>query len=209
MIMTSHQDKRQGHGESTMVRSSQGETSLANRQYQDSFSLLDAMFERMQRDFFGTSLFNALLPTRSGNGEREAPRLPRTQLRDAGDAIEVTAELPGIKPEDVKVELDDDVLTIRGETAVEEETDGERVERYISFLRQLELPEEVDAEQVRASYNNGMLTIRIPKRTHRENVRQIPIDTQSSDQHPTSGQQQGQQQSGEQQKGEQRKGRAA
>jgi HSP20 family protein len=207
--MTSHQDKRQGQGESTMVRSSQGETSLANRQYQDSFSLLDAMFERMQRDFFGTSLFNALLPTRSGNGEREAARLPRTQLRDAGDAIEVTAELPGIKPEDVKVELNDDMLTIRGETAVEEETDGERVERHISFLRQLELPEEVGAEQVRASYNNGMLTIRIPKRTRRENVRQIPIDTQSSEQHQTSGQQQGQQQARQQQSGEQQKERAA
>jgi HSP20 family molecular chaperone IbpA len=178
------EERRQGQGETTMVRSDQGETGLASRQYQDSFSLLDAMFERMQRDFFGTSLFNTLLPTRSGNGNGGggAPRLPRTQVRDTGDAVEVTAELPGIETEDVQIELQDDMLTIRGETTVEEERDGVKVERSVSFLRQLELPDGVDAEQARASYRNGVLSIRFPKRSQRENVRQIPISNEASEQ---------------------------
>jgi len=176
------EERRQGQGETTMVRSDQGETGLASRQYQDSFSLLDAMFERMQRDFFGTSLFNTLLPTRSGNGGGGAPRLPRTQVRDTGDAVEVTAELPGIETEDVQIELQDDMLTIRGETTVEEERDGVKVERSVSFLRQLELPDGVDAEQARASYRNGVLSIRFPKRSQRENVRQIPISNEAVEQ---------------------------
>ena len=176
------EERRQGQGETTMVRSDQGETGLASRQYQDSFSLLDAMFERMQRDFFGTSLFNTLLPTRSGNGGGGAPRLPRTQVRDTGDAVEVTAELPGIETEDVHIELQDDMLTIRGETTVEEERDGVKVERSVSFLRQLELPDGVDAEQARASYRNGVLSIRFPKRSQRENVRQIPISNEAVEQ---------------------------
>jgi len=175
------EERRQGQGETTMVRSDQGETGLASRQYQDSFSLLDAMFERMQRDFFGTSLFNTLLPTRSGNGGGGAPRLPRTQVRDTGDAVEVTAELPGIETEDVQIELQDDMLTIRGETTVEEERDGVKVERSVSFLRQLELPDGVDAEQARASYRNGVLSIRFPKRSQRENVRQIPISNEAGE----------------------------
>ena len=176
------EERRQGQGQTTMVRSDQGETGLASRQYQDSFSLLDAMFERMQRDFFGTSLFNTLLPTRSGNGGGGAPRLPRTQVRDTGDAVEVTAELPGIETEDVHIELQDDMLTIRGETTVEEERDGVKVERSVSFLRQLELPDGVDAEQARASYRNGVLSIRFPKRSQRENVRQIPISNEAGEQ---------------------------
>jgi HSP20 family molecular chaperone IbpA len=185
------EERRQGQGETTMVRSDQGETGLASRQYQDSFSLLDAMFERMQRDVFGTSVFSTLLPTRSGNGNGGggAPRLPRTQVRDTGDAVEVTAELPGIETEDVQIELQDDMLTIRGETTVEEERDGVKVERSVSFLRQLELPDGVDAEQARASYRNGVLSIRFPKRSQRENVRQIPISNEAGEQRQKSEQQ--------------------
>src|SRR5437867_1241670 len=196
------QEKRQGQGETTMARSGEGERGLASRQYQDPFSLLDAMFERMQRDLFGTSLFNALLPARAGDGERGAPRVPRVQMRDAGDAIELTAELPGLEPQDVQVELQDDVLTIRGETQMEEETDDARIERYISFFRQVELPDGVDVEQAEASYRNGMLSIRFPKRAQRENVRQIPITTQSGSAQSASTQSGDQQQRTEQQKKE-------
>jgi HSP20 family protein len=175
-----HQQERQGQERQGQEREGQSERGLATRQYQDPFSLLDTMFERMQRDFFGTSLFNALLPARGGNGETDVPRVPRVQMRDTGDAIEVMAELPGIEPKDVQIECEDDMLTIRGETELDEETDGGRVQRHISFFRRLSLPENMDTEQAQASYQNGMLSIRFPKRSQRENVRQIPINTQSS-----------------------------
>jgi HSP20 family protein len=182
---SSQQERRQAQGETgTIVRSGQGETGLSSRQYQDSFSLLDAMFERMQRDFFGTSLFSSLLPTRSGdgNGGGTAPRLPRTQVRDTGGAVELTVEMPGVEPDDVEVQLQDDVLTVSGESTVEEERDGVKVEDTISFYRQLELPDDVDPDQTQASYRNGVLSIRLPKRNQRQNAKNIPISTEAGQQ---------------------------
>ena len=169
--MANHQQQGRRQGESTMEKAGEGERTLATRQYQDPFSLLDSMFERMQRDFFGTSLFNALLPARGTETEGGVPRVPRMQIRDTGDAIEVTAELPGVDPDDVKVECDDDVLTIHAETRKEEEREGERTERCVGFYRQVALPEGIDPEQGKASCKNGVLSIRFPKRTERGNVR--------------------------------------
>jgi hypothetical protein len=59
------------------------------------------------------------------------------QMRDNGDAIELTAELPGIEPDKVKVELADDMLTISGEAEAREEREDERIERHVSFYRQI------------------------------------------------------------------------
>jgi len=96
-------------------------------------------------------------------------------MRDNGDAIELSAELPGIEPDKVKVELEEDMLTISGEAAAKEEREDERIERYVSFYRQIPLPDSVDADQAQASYNNGVLTIRFPKRGERSNAKQIPV----------------------------------
>jgi HSP20 family protein len=210
--MANQQTKRQGEQESTtMTRSGEGERSLATRQYQDPFSLLDSIFERMQRDFFGTSLFNALMPTRGGDGGRgDGPiRVPRVQMRDTGNAIELTAELPGIEPENVSVELEDDVLTISAEAQTEQEAEGARVERYVAFYRQIPLPEGIDPDQVETSYRNGELSLRFPKRQAGSNARQIPINTAQSGTQQSGQQQSGQQQSGQQQSGAQTKERAA
>jgi len=97
------------------------------------------------------------------------------------------------------------VLTIRGETQMEEETDDARIERYFSFFRQVELPDGVDVEQAEASYRNGMLSIRFPKRAQRENVRQIPISTQSGATQSGSAQSASTQSGEQQQKSEQQK----
>lgn len=186
--MANQQTKRQGEQESTtMTRSGEGERGLATRQYQDPFSLLDSIFERMQRDFFGTSLFNALIPTRGDAGRAEGPiRVPRVQMRNTGNAIELTAELPGIEPENVRVELDGDVLTISAEDETEQEVEGGRVERYVAFYRQIPLPEGIDPDQVQTSYENGVLSLHFPKREARSNARQIPINTTQSGQQQQS-----------------------
>jgi HSP20 family protein len=201
LIMANQQNKQQGErASSTMAKTDEGERGLATRQYQDPFSLLDTVFERMQRDFFGTTLLNALLPTRGGDGNGGgAIRVPRVQMRDTGDAIELTAELPGIEGENVRVELEDDVLTISGEAQAEEETEEARVERYVSFYRQIPLPEGIDPEQAQASYRNGILSLRFPKREARSSARQIPVTTEQTGQ-PSAPQPSAQQQTGQQTK---------
>jgi HSP20 family protein len=191
--MANQQGKRQDERESTTMEKSGdgGERGLATRQYQDPLSMLDSLFERMQRDFFGTTLFNAMLPAGAAEGDRGVVRVPRMQMRDSGDAIELTAELPGIEPDQVKVELEDDMLTISGEAEAKEEREDERIERSVSFYRQIPLPDSVDADQAQASYNNGVLTIRFPKRAERSHAKQIPVTTGQSAQQ--GGQQTGQQ----------------
>jgi HSP20 family protein len=169
--------RRQGELESTaMERAGGGERGLATRQYQDPFSLFDSLFERMQRDFFGTSLLNALIPARgAGSEEMPAVRVPRVQMRDTGDALELSAEMPGIDSDNVSAQIEDDVLTISGEQHTDEQRGEARTERHVAFYRQIPLPDGVDTEHAQASYRNGMLTVRFPKTRERSTARQIPI----------------------------------
>src|SRR6185503_18691396 len=103
-------ERQQGERQATAMEraasAASGERGLATRQYQDPFSLFDSLFERMQRDFFGTSLLNALVPTRGGGGDgSQFVRMPRVQMRDTGDAIELIAEMPGVEGANVSVQI--------------------------------------------------------------------------------------------------------
>lgn len=198
--MANEQSKRQGerqgerqqssatHSTGTQTtaieRAGGSEQGLATRQYQDPFSLFDSLFERMQRDFFGTSLLNALIPARGGdgNGGRGLVRMPRVQMRDTGEFLEVMAEMPGIEGSNVSVVVDEDVLTISGEQRQEEGREDAGVERYVSFYRQIALPDGIDTEQAEASYRDGVLTVRFPKTRARGSAREIPVKTQQSGQ---------------------------
>jgi HSP20 family molecular chaperone IbpA len=64
--------------------------------------------------------------------------------------------------------------------AAEQEQEGERLERTVSFERQIPLPDGVDSEQAQAPYRNGVLSIRFPEQAERSNARPIPITTESS-----------------------------
>ena len=94
---------------------------------------------------------------------------PRIDVAESKDAIEVTAELPGVDEKDVDVTLADDVLTIRGEKKSErEEQDKDKnwhvVERsYGSFSRAIPLPFEADPTKVEAKFDKGILQIHLPK----------------------------------------------
>ena len=79
--------------------------------------------------------------------------------------IWLLVDLPGIKSEDVAVELIDQVLTISGSRAPVETGEAQRLERPSgSFVRRLTLPKGVDSEKVMAEYKEGVLEVRIPKR---------------------------------------------
>jgi HSP20 family protein len=93
---------------------------------------------------------------------------PPVDVSESTDEYLVTAELPGTKPEDVTVELNDGVLTIRGEKRIERDQQKEHA-RYVervfgSFVRSFTLPQNADSEKVQASFKDGVLTLRVPKR---------------------------------------------
>ena len=92
---------------------------------------------------------------------------PAVEVRETPDAIEVTAELAGVKPEDVNVDYEDGVLTVRGEKTYERRSEDERrhvfERRYGSFARAFTLPREVEVDQIAASFDAGVLTVRVPK----------------------------------------------
>ena len=86
---------------------------------------------------------------------------------EEGDSIVVRASVPGVRPEDVEVTVEDGVLTIKSEANGEhEERDGHylmRERRSGSFYRRLRLPETVDTDQAESTYEQGVLTITFPK----------------------------------------------
>jgi HSP20 family protein len=87
-------------------------------------------------------------------------------------------ELPGVRPEDVKISLENNILTIRGEKRQQAEESNERVHRYErsygSFERTFALPNTVDPDKIQANYENGVLMISVPK-AERARPREIPV----------------------------------
>jgi HSP20 family protein len=92
----------------------------------------------------------------------------------------VHAELAGLKPEDVKVEVTDDALVIEGERKCERQEDRGNVHRterrYGQFYRAIPLPEGANAEQARARFENGVLEVTIPVSQEQNNRHQIPVE---------------------------------
>jgi len=91
---------------------------------------------------------------------------PPVNLYETGDSYVLTAELPGLRVEDIEISVERDRLTLRGERKIEHPQDASlhRVERRAgAFRRTVQLPVEVDGEKVEAVYRNGVLTLRIPK----------------------------------------------
>ena len=119
-------------------------------------------------------LFNTFFePSAGANGSGALRRwTPAMDLVETGEHFVLRADLPGVSEEDVKIELEDNVLTVSGErkAAHEESKEGYyRVERaYGSFSRTLTLPEGVDADSINASFDRGVLEVRIPKPEERK-----------------------------------------
>ena len=112
------------------------------------------------------------------NGTLTSAWLPACDVFEDKDAVKIVAEVPGVTPEDVKISLEHNVLTIRGEKKQQAEENTERVHRYErtygSFERAFSLPTSVDAERIAATYANGILTVTIPK-AERARPREIPV----------------------------------
>jgi HSP20 family protein len=110
--------------------------------------------------------------TTTGAATRSRPWIPAIDIAEVDDQYVLRADLPGLAEADVAIEVQDDVLTIRGERKSEmtEKRDGYvRIERASGgFRRTLRLPEGVDAEQVVATFDKGVLEVRVPKPEERK-----------------------------------------
>ena len=104
--------------------------------------------------------------------------IPPVDVAEEGDSIILKAELPGMKEEDIEIEFENGLLTLKGERSFESEKSERnyhRIERsYGKFVRSFNLPRSVDAEAIAANYENGVLEVTIPKREEAK-PRQIRI----------------------------------
>src|SRR5438477_5905162 len=125
-----------------------------------SISRFEDEMERMMEDFFGRR--ESML-----GGEMATSFVPTTNVAENENELEVTIDLPGLKPEEVNLELREGALWITGERKEEKEEKDRtfhRVERrYGSFRRVIPLPAAVNEEKVAAEFRDGVLTVKLPK----------------------------------------------
>jgi len=137
--------------------------------------------EPAQDLFSGLSRLSRVMDEALGGwngGSIAAAWLPAADVVEDKDHLKIAMELPGVRPEDVKVSVENHLLTIRGEKKQESEEKGERWHRYErsygSFERSFTLPSTVDADRVQATAENGVLTLVLPK-SERAKPREIPV----------------------------------
>lgn len=141
------------------------------------FDELDRLFERMQQNVEEAARWWEQEPFEGEFG----PGTVQIDLEDREDELVLTADLPGFDTEDIDVRVTDRTLHLEAEReeSAEEERDGEfvrRERRLASVARSVPLPESVVEDDIEASYRNGVLTVRMPKREPVESGTAIEIE---------------------------------
>ncbi|MBA2628355.1 MAG: Hsp20/alpha crystallin family protein [Gemmatimonadales bacterium] len=140
--------------------------------------------------FNGLRRLNAMLgdainnwPAGEGNDAITSAWMPPCDVFEDKDSVRIIAEIPGVRPEDVRLSLENNMLTIRGEKKQVAEEKTDRVHRYERtygmFERAFALPSTVDAERIEAQYDAGIVTVTLPK-AERARPRQIEVKTASA-----------------------------
>jgi HSP20 family protein len=137
---------------------------------------LDSLQSDMNR------LFDGFFQGRAGNGGARRRWIPAMDLVETEDHLVLRADLPGLSEDDVAIEVKDNVLTVSGERRAEHEEKSEgfyRVERaFGGFSRSLTLPRGIDAAAIKASFDRGVLEVKVPKPEERKPTRvQIGADS--------------------------------
>lgn len=122
------------------------------------FNELRKSFEQLSRTF------NAL---EDQELQKDIQFIPAVNTREGDDAYYIEVDLPGVKKEDINIDVHDNILTVSGERKIEKERKDDefyRVESfYGKFERSFTLPEDVDSDKIEAKDENGVLLITIPK----------------------------------------------
>lgn len=123
----------------------------------------DQMFNRMVRNW--PFHWNDVATSSEPRSLRAFEHMPKVEVKEDGKAYTVTVELPGLDEKDVKVQIEDDVLTISGEKKVErtDEKTHYSERSYGSFTRAFTLPADADRNGISATFAKGVLTLRIAK----------------------------------------------
>jgi Molecular chaperone (small heat shock protein) len=147
---------------------------MANLQVYRPFRDLWSLPDELGRLFWGLNRFEPEV-----NSESPLSWTPAVDVAEDEEAMHIRADLPGLKREQVKINVRDGVLTLSGEKKFEEEkkTDNYyRLERsYGSFARSFTLPNTVDVEKIRASMKDGVLELTVPKKPEAK-AREIKVD---------------------------------
>ena len=118
---------------------------------------------------------------REDTGSITSAWLPAVDVFEEKEAVKIMAELPGVKADGVKISLENNVLTIRGEKKQTAEEHTERVHRYERaygvFERSFTVPTTIDADHITAASEDGVLTLTLPK-IERARPRQITVEVQ-------------------------------
>lgn len=149
----------------------------------DPFSEMVTLRHAMDRLFEDS--FVSPLSWRTLNGDAIGPAL---DVHQTADEIVVSAALPGAKPDEVEITITGQNLTIRGEFKADEEVSRDqylyRERRYGTFHRQLQLPVRVQGDRAEATFENGVLTLRIPKaeevKPRQIQVKAAPVTVEAS-----------------------------
>lgn len=113
------------------------------------------------------SVFDSFFKAPAFRASGDYDFMPRVDIVDEKDTVKINVELPGMKKDDIKVTVDENVLTISGEHKHESEEKDKnyiRSERcYGSFSRSFTLPDDVNSEKIKADYKDGILTVGLTK----------------------------------------------
>jgi len=142
------------------------------------------IFRPFFEDIFGSN----------GEGARSGSlmRAPSSDVVETENSIRVVVEMPGIRPENLNVDIENNVLSIRGEKQEDRQEGDEKStwhlteRRYGQFSRSFVLPRDVDADAIQARFDNGILTVTIPK-SARARRRRIHVSADSPDQQVQTG----------------------
>jgi HSP20 family protein len=118
----------------------------------------------MMRDF---DRLGRVFDVQTNRMDRDLEWAPRADIIEEPDAFVVEAEIPGVPKENIKIDIEDDILTLSGEKSSRREFKDRgrvRTERsWGTFERRFVLPDNVDAKQIKANYDHGVLKLVIPK----------------------------------------------
>jgi len=144
------------------------------RRFLDPFEEIRRMQERLNRLFEEFERFGRYIAP----FEEYSATMP-VDVIDEGDKVKVVADLPGFNKEDIQVYIEDGDLVIKAERKEEKEEKGRdfirQERRYGEVYRRVSLPTEVKIEEAKASYNNGVLEVVLPK-TEKAQKREIRIE---------------------------------
>jgi HSP20 family protein len=134
----------------------------------DPFADLNRIQREFEKSYFGPRA-------------RPADFAPPVDVYEDKDALVLRAELPGVQREEIEVSVDSNVLTLKGERKLEREENGQRYHRversYGTFVRQFQLPSNIDPSGIEAKLEHGVRTLRLQKK---EELKPRKIDVKSS-----------------------------